>query len=264
MDSGAKPHANDSSPAKVATLATGSPRLKSPMGSPTTSSRLPLLTGRFSTARTQSEMSFHSASGNVQDARSGSPGRRSPSPIAPLDRAMTEEFATKTAKLLGVQPMGPEACQLPMRIHVYQKPDIDEILAKIRQILQISNILLKDHLSLWDKHKEGCITYNNFRRQMDQLRVFKIKSDEFELLERTYPVRVDGAEVRFDYPKFCADLQPHGPDIEVFLSLCCEFKGFHVAFDPSLFPCTFLLVLFPCTLERSCRNSFLLLDSITA
>jgi len=211
---GAKPHANDSSPAKVATLATGSPRLKSPMGSPTTSSRLPLLTGRFSTARSQSEMLFNSASGNVQDVRSGSPGRRSPSPIAPLDRAMTEEFATKTAKLLGVQPMGPEACQLPMRIHVYHKPDIEEILAKIRQILQISNILLKDHLSLWDKHKEGCITYNNFRRQMDQLRVFKIKSDEFELLERTYPVRVDGAEVRFDYPKFCADLQPHGPDIE--------------------------------------------------
>lgn len=134
------------------------------------------------------------------------------SPIAPALLPMTEEFARQTTKLLGVQSMGPMACHSPTRIASMQRLRGEDILARIREKLKIFNILLIDHLKLTDKHAEGCITANNFRRQMDQLRVFKLTADEFGALERIYQVKV-GPEFRFNYREFCSDLQPMGPDI---------------------------------------------------
>ncbi len=132
--------------------------------------------------------------------------------IEPALLPMTEEFSQKTAKLLGVQPMGPMACQSPMRIASMPRMQTEDILARIREKLKVFNILLVDHLKLSDKHAEGCITVNNFRRQMDQLRVFKLTAEELGALEHTYQVKI-GQELRFNYRSFCSDLQPTGPDI---------------------------------------------------
>jgi hypothetical protein len=117
---------------------------------------------------------------------------------------MTEEFSQKTAKLLGVQPMGPMACQSPMRIASMPRMQTEDILARIREKLKVFNILLVDHLKLSDKHAEGCITVNNFRRQM---------AEELGALEHAYQVKI-GQELRFNYRSFCSDLQPTGPDID--------------------------------------------------
>ena len=80
-----------------------------------------------------------------------------------------------------------------------------------------------DHLRISDKHSEGYITCNHFRRQMNQLRVFKISEEEFDALNRSYEGKV-GGEIRFNYRRFCEDLQPTGPDAEVEFHL---FLGLH-------------------------------------
>jgi len=192
---GYAPHAADSSPPKTATLRGGS---KSPLRrSPPYSSSV------------RSDDSVRSPS--VQSPEISGLGQPR-SYIEPALLPMTEEFSQKTAKLLGVQPMGPMACQSPMRIASMPRMQTEDILARIREKLKVFNILLVDHLKLSDKHAEGCITVNNFRRQMDQLRVFKLTAEELGALEHAYQVKI-GQELRFNYRSFCSDLQPTGPDI---------------------------------------------------
>lgn len=58
-------------------------------------------------------------------------------------------------------------------------------------------------------------TLVQFRRSMDQLRVFKLSEHEFGILENVYRVIVSPSDVRFNYSKFCRDLQPTGPKLAV-------------------------------------------------
>eukprot|EP00802_Teleaulax_amphioxeia_P007844 Tamp_07852.p1 GENE.Tamp_07852~~Tamp_07852.p1 ORF type:complete len:669 (+),score=108.86 Tamp_07852:58-2007(+) len=197
---GAIPHAADSCPPKTATLRGGS---SSPVR------RSSSFTGSI---RSDDSMLSPGSLNSFSSLQEDSGLWQQRSPIAPALLPMTEEFARKTTKLLGVQSMGPMACHSPTRIASMQRLRGEDILARIREKLKIFNILLIDHLKLTDKHAEGCITANNFRRQMDQLRVFKLTADEFGALERIYQVKV-GPEFRFNYREFCSDLQPMGPDI---------------------------------------------------
>lgn len=204
---GAIPHAANSNPPKTATLRGAMFHERSLRGlslSPSRTMSTTSIEPLYSPSRTES----------------GRSRARSLSPILPQLQPASEEHATKTAKLLGVQPMGPESCQSPMpaRISVYTRLRADTIMARLRETLQIYNILLIDHLRITDRHAEGWITCNHFRRQMDQLRVFRISSEEFAALEREYQVTgpVPG---RFDYRTFCCDLQPvakagAGPGLE--------------------------------------------------
>jgi len=222
------PHAASSTPVKNATLATSWTRSSSPRRSPSSPPRSPSrgdFLNSFSASCTSSlennnvgERYFGGGGGGGGEGR-GSPSRNgffeslSRSSISPAFQPLTEEFATREAKLLGVQPMGPEACQLPKKISVHQRLRVDDILARVRQTLKIYNVVLVDHLRISDKHREGAITATHFRRQMDQLRVFKITEEEYAMLEKHYQIKVNH-DWRFHYKKFCLDLQPTGPDIE--------------------------------------------------
>ena len=216
---GLVPHAASSTPVKNATLATSWTRSSSPRRSPSRGdSQSSFSASCSSLLENINGGERYLGGGGVRNwrcspSRSGffeSPSRSS---ISPAFQPLTEEFATREAKLLGVQPMGPEACQLPKKISVHQRLRVDDILARVRQTLKIYNVVLVDHLRISDKHREGAITATHFRRQMDQLRVFKITEEEYAMLEKHYQVKVNH-DWRFHYKKFCLDLQPTGPDIE--------------------------------------------------
>ena len=130
--------------------------------------------------------------------------------ISPMPQAAatyTEAHAAQTTKLLGVQSMGPGLCQLPTRLEDYTRIKTEDTMAKIRQALQIYGIQLRDFLKRTDKHKEGAITCNNFRRQMAQLGVFRITPDEYRALENRYAANIGTfstiTEIRFNYTAFC-------------------------------------------------------------
>ena len=57
------------------------------------------------------------------------------------------------------------------------------------------------------------MTFGQFRRTLDVLRVFRLTSAELALLEAEYGTALSGfgsPDVRFHYRRFCEDLQPTG------------------------------------------------------
>lgn len=64
-----------------------------------------------------------------------------------------------------------------------------------------------------DRLREGIMTFSQFRRTLDVLRVFRLTAAELGSLEEEYQVTVSrfgGPDVRFHYRRFCEDLQPTG------------------------------------------------------
>jgi len=114
------------------------------------------------------------------------------------------------------QTFGPHDSQYPMRIMTYNRAgDTEEVIQRVRNKCFVYNIILNDHLRLSDKHSEGSITLSQFVRAMDALRCFHLSPQDINALRNDYVFHTSPADVRFNYSRFCNDVQPMGPKLAV-------------------------------------------------